>query len=247
MVWTLLRRGLVCGAVAGLLAGGFGFVVGEPRVQCAIDFEQRARPSESVVAVSGHAKVAHTAGGDKLVSRDGQRAGLVLATLLYGVFVGGLFALVFAVARGRLGVPADWALSTRLAGALFVAVVLLPFLKYPANPPAVGRPETIGSRTGLYLVMVAVSLQALLAAVRGARAVRGGAPPWVRPLVAGAIFVGTCVVAMLVLPGVHEVPARFPADLLWEFRLSSLGTQLVLWTMLGAGFGIASHRAAGPA
>ena len=37
-----VRRGLVVGAIAGLLAGAFAFVFGEPRVQDAIDIEDAA-------------------------------------------------------------------------------------------------------------------------------------------------------------------------------------------------------------
>ena len=49
----------------------------------------------------------------------------------------------------------------------------------------------------------------------------------------------------LALPGIQEIPKDFPATLLWGFRLSSLGTQAVLWAALGVGFGIA--RCAPPA
>jgi Probable cobalt transporter subunit (CbtA) len=240
MVWTLLRRGLVVGAVAGLLAGAFAFAVGEPEVQRAIDLEAQTQAAVG----HGHAApepIGHT---DKvIVSRNGQRAGLFLATTLYGLMWGGLFALAFALARGRLRAPSDWALSTRMAGCGFVAVVLVPFLKYPANPPGIGNPDTIGSRTALYVVMLAISLLALLAAIRVGRAVGDGGAPWRRPAAAIGTFVVLCVLAAVVLPGVDEVPDGFPADLLWQFRLSSLGVQAILWTALGVGFGVLSHRA----
>jgi len=41
-----------------------------------------------------------------------------------------------------------------LALAAFITIALVPMLKYPANPPAVGNPDTIGPRTGLYLSML---------------------------------------------------------------------------------------------
>lgn len=235
MLWALLRRGLLIGALAGLLAGLFGLAVGESRVQRAIDVEQRQLAREAGTAPRAD---------EQLVSRDGQRAGLPLATTLYGAFLGGLFACVFAAARGRVGAASAWQLSTRLAAALFAALVLIPFLKYPANPPAVGDPATIGQRTAAYLVLLAACLLALLAGVRAARAVRADAAPWARPLVAGATFLGTVVLAMVLLPAAEAVPASFPSDLLWEFRLTSLGTQLVLWATLGTGFGVLTHRAA---
>src|SRR4051794_17872894 len=105
MPWTLLRRGLVVGAIAGLLAGLFAFTVGEPRVQRAIDFEQ-APSAATLVAHSGAGPGA--AAADEPVSRDGQRGGLFLATLLYGLFAGGLFALAYGPVRRRFRAASDW-------------------------------------------------------------------------------------------------------------------------------------------
>jgi Probable cobalt transporter subunit (CbtA) len=220
MVWALVRRGLVAGAVAGLIAGLFAFVVGEPHIQAAIDLEHQH--------------------GDALVSRPLQRVGLLLASTLYGIAVGGLFAIAFAVIRGRIAGD-DRRLAARLAAALFAAVVLVPALKYPANPPAVGDPETIGRRTILYLTLLVGSLLALVAAARVA-AVVDASRPWRRPLAGIATFVVVAGGLAVALPGVDEVPADFPPSLLWEFRLSSLGTQAVLWATLGAAFGLAGSR-----
>jgi predicted cobalt transporter CbtA len=229
MIRTLVVRGLVAGLVAGLLAGAFGFAIGEPRIEDAIEIEQAASHS--------HAEVGADDAEAAPVSRSGQRGGLFLATALYGLAVGGLFALVFAAVRGRIGPRDDERLGVWLAALLFVAVVVVPFLKYPANPPAVGDPDTVGRRTGLYLALLACSLLALLAAARAARAVRSTAW-WARPAAGAATFAGTAAIAIVALPDINEVPADFPADLLWDFRVASLGMQLVLWLALGVLFGL---------
>ncbi len=237
MVWALMRRGLAAGMLAGLLAGAFAFVFGEPLVQDAIDIEN---------AASGHASVGFVAlpahVSDWVVSRPQQRGGLFLATALYGAAVGGLYAIAFAALRGRGAPRSDWQLATRLAGAIFVAMVLVPFLKYPANPPAVGDPDTIGARTEYFLVMLVGSLLAMLAAVRVWWSIGGRPAPWTRPLLAGATFIAVAGGLALALPGVQEIPKDFPAPLIWEFRVSALGTQAVLWAALGIAFGILSHR-----
>lgn len=231
MIRTLVVRGVLTGLVAGLAAGGFGFALGEPRIDRAIEIErQRAEPA----GVAASRPVAEP------VSRDGQRAGLLLATSLYGTAVGGLFALAFALARGRVGPRRDPALAVALAAALFLGGVLVPFAKYPANPPAVGDPATIGDRTELYLVMVAVGLLAVLAASRVAR--RASAAR--RIAAAVTTFAATVGAAYALLPGVNEVPRTFPADLLWDFRVVSLGTQAVLWTALAVAFALSAERAA---
>ena len=53
------------------------------------------------------------------------------------------------------------------------------------------------------------------------------------------VAIGVLLVALPAAPD----PGEFPAGTLWEFRLSSLGTQLVLWTGLGVIFGLLSERA----
>ncbi len=239
MVWTLVRRGLVVGLVAGLLAGSFAFVFGEPHVQDAIDIEEASGAHASLTFSPPVGTIS-----DWVVDRDQQRGGLFLATALYGIAVGGLFAVGFAALRGRGANRSDWQLATRLAAALFIAVALVPFIKYPANPPAVGDPETIAARTEYYVILLVGSLLALLAAARMMWSVRDDAEPWVRPLLGTGTFIGVAGGLALVLPGVQEIPPDFPAPLIWEFRLSSLGTQAVLWAALGVGFGVVSHRAA---
>lgn len=239
MVRTLLVRGLLLGLVAGLIAGAFAFAFGEPRIESAIALEEAAA---APAGHAGHADEAHDHGDGAVVGRPVQKAGLLLATGLYGLAVGGVFALVYASLRGRVGPRSEGGLGLAAAGVAFVAVILVPFVKYPANPPAVGDPETINGRTLLYVVMVLVGLAATAIAVMTARQVTSG--PWARWIAAVSAFLAPVVAAWLLLPAVDEVPEGFPATLLWEFRLASLGTQLVFWVAFGALFGWACDRAA---
>lgn len=233
MVRTLLVCGLVAGALAGLLAFGFDTVAGEPAVEAAIAYEEAsAAPSPS-------------GGGEEPVSRATQRGlGLLTASVAYGLAVGGIFALAFALVYGRAGQgragPGLTALS--LAAGAFVVVYLAPFVKYPPNPPAVGDPDTIGQRTALYVTMVAISLAAALAAWRLRRlAARRMASATATGLGVLA-YLAIVTLAGLALPAPGEIPATFPATTLYEFRLASVGTQLVLWSAIGSVFAALAQR-----
>jgi len=46
-------------------------------------------------------------------------------------------------------------------------------LKYPANSPAVGEPATIGYRTGLFFLMILISLGGVVLAVATGRRLVG--------------------------------------------------------------------------
>jgi Probable cobalt transporter subunit (CbtA) len=137
--------------------------------------------------------------------------------------------------------PAQTALW--LAAAAFVVLYLVPFVKYPANPPSVGHPDTIQRRTELYLLMMGSSLLAALAAVRVratlVRRLDGG----VATLLACALYLVVVVAAGLALPGIHEVPAGFPAETLFRFRESSIGLQVVMWATIGLVFAGTAQRA----
>jgi predicted cobalt transporter CbtA len=231
MIRTLLVRGMIAGLCAGVIAGGFAEVVGEPQVDRAITFE------------AAHADAAEPHHHDP-VSRGVQKTlGLFTALAVYGASFGGLFALAFAVVFGRVGRAAALPTSVWLAAAVFVSVVLVPFLKYPANPPAVGNPDTISSRTELYFSMLAISILSAIAALRLARQAAARWGESFAPLVGVGAFLVLVVAAGVALPAVDEVPRDFPASTLWHFRVAALGTQVVLWSSLGLLFGAAAQRA----
>jgi predicted cobalt transporter CbtA len=237
VVRNLLICGLLAGACAGLLASGFAQVAGEPAVEQAISLEE----------ARGAASGAHEAGAHEEevapVSRSVQRdVGLPVAAIIYGLGMGGLFALIFAAVYGRVGEMSPARTALWLAGAAFVVVFLVPFLKYPSNPPAVGHAETIGERTTLYFTMLAISLLAAVAAVRvrSILARRLAAGP--ATLCAVAAFVAIVVAGGIALPGVNEVPTGFPADTLWDFRTATVGTQAVLWGTVGLVFAATAPR-----
>jgi hypothetical protein len=234
---SILLRGLLAGLIAGLLSGLFAYSLGEPKVDAAIALEEAHSHGEP--------------GEEPLVSRDGQKGGLILATALYGIAMGGLLATGYTLLRRRLRTADDARASLALAGAAFVGLVLVPWVKYPPNPPAVGNPATIDQRTISYLAILVIGLVAVWAGVVAARSLRAGAPEWLRLLAGLAGFLVVVVVGYALLPNVDEVGAGFPASLLWNFRLTSLGTQVTLWVSLAFAFTallsrLASRTAARP-
>jgi predicted cobalt transporter CbtA len=231
MIRALLVRGMLAGLAAGVLAFAFAYAFGEPQVQAAIDFEEHL------------AQLNHEPAAAEVVSRGVQRTiGLLTGTVVMGVALGGLFALIFAWAYGRIGPLGARPTAALLALAAFVSVTLVPFTKYPANPPTVGNPDTIDRRTVLFVAMICISMLALVAAARIRRELLGRLGAWNAATVAAVGFVLVVAVAELILPAVHETPAGFPADVLWHFRVASLGINGVLWTAIGLGFGLLAER-----
>ncbi|KSZ60784.1 membrane protein [Rhodococcus pyridinivorans KG-16] len=239
----LLLRGLLAGLVAGLLAGGVAFVVGEPHIESAIALEEAAGEAHSHdhAATTGESH-GHSHGEDALVDRTGQKAGLFLATTLAGLALGALYASVLHFARRLTDMP-GWKLGLFGAAGAWLAVEAVPFVKYPANPPAVGDPDTIDQRTLLWLASVVLGLVAIAVAVAVAKALAAQDLHTVRiagPAVAFLVVVG---LGYLALPSIDEVGEGFPATLLWEFRVASFTVQLTLWVVLGVVFAYLTERA----
>ncbi|MBM4791875.1 CbtA family protein [Streptomyces sioyaensis] len=224
---ALLVRGMLAGLAAGVLALVVAFLLGEPQVDAAIAFEE-AHSHEHEMEV---------------VSRGLQStAGLATGVLVYGVALGGIAALAFCFALGRIGRFGARATAVLLSGAALLAVYLVPFLKYPANPPSVGDPDTIGTRTTLYFLMMLLSVLLAVAATILGRRLAPKLGNWNATVAAAAAFVVAVGLAYAFLPAVNEVPADFSATLLWQFRLSAIAIQLVLWTAFGLVFGHLAER-----
>ncbi|GGV07236.1 membrane protein [Streptomyces filipinensis] len=230
-VRNLLVRGMLAGLAAGVLALVVAYFLGEPAVDKAIGFEE-AHSHEHEMEV---------------VSRSLQStAGLATGVLVYGVAFGGIAALAFCFALGRVGRFSPRATALLLSGCALVAVYVVPFLKYPANPPSVGSPDTIGKRTTLYFLMMLLSVLLAVAATLLGKRLAPRLGTWWATVGAVAAFVVVVALAYRFLPVVNEVPKDFPATLLWRFRLSALAVQSVLWGGFGLVFGELAERLLNP-
>ncbi|HEY8981650.1 MAG TPA: CbtA family protein [Streptomyces sp.] len=227
-VRNLLVRGMLAGLAAGVLALVVAYFLGEPYVDKAIGFEE------------AHA---HDHGEVELVSRSLQStAGLATGILIYGVAFGGIAALAYCFALGRVGRFGPRATALLLSGCALLAVYVVPFLKYPANPPAVGNGDTIGKRTTLYFLMLVLSVLLAVAATLLGKRLAPEMGNWWATVVAVGAFVAAIGLAYAFLPTVNEVPGDFPATVLWRFRLSALAIQATLWGAFGLAFGELAER-----
>jgi predicted cobalt transporter CbtA len=246
----LIARGLLAGAVAAVLAFLFARLCAEPVIGRAIAFEDGRADAENAHGVHEH--------GAELFTRGVQaNVGLGFGVLIFGVAMGALFGVLFCVISARTKDIGPRALSVILAMGAFGAVYLVPFVKYPPNPPAVGQADTIRDRTGWYLAMVLASVVAAIAAVWLARRLDARLGAWNGRLLATGAYVVAIAAVMVLLPSVDETPGPlrdasgaivypgFPADVLYEFRLVSLGTQLVLWAAIGVVFATLAGRLLG--
>ncbi|WP_405704935.1 CbtA family protein [Streptomyces xanthophaeus] len=246
----LLVRGMLAGLIAGLFAFAVAYVVGEPPVRGSIAVEEAQAAKDAASAPSAHvghggdAASGEAAEEEELVSRPVQSTvGLATGVLVYGVALGGIASLAFSFALGRVGRFSPRATAALTGAGAFALVYLVPFLKYPATPPAVGNPDTIGQRTTLFFLMILLSVLLGVGAIILGRRLAPRLGNWNATLAAGGAFIVATALAFVFLPDNSDaVQPGFPAALLWEFRVASLAVQLVLWTVFAIVFGVLAQR-----
>jgi predicted cobalt transporter CbtA len=228
----IIARGLLAGAIGGVLSFLFARTFVEPVITRALAYEESHE--------HGHDH------GMELFSRGVQaNIGMGFGVLAFSVAMGALFAVVYCVAYGRVGGLSPRGLSALLAGAMFLSLYVIPFLKYPPNPPATSLEATIRQRTLLYLLMVVLSVALLVAAIYLGHRLTAQFGQWSATLIGAGAYLVAIAVVMLVLPTINETPEDFSADVLYQFRIYSLGTQLVMWAVIGVVFASMAGRLLG--
>lgn len=247
----VIGRGLLAGALAGVLAFFYARVFIEPVIGRAVDYESGRGNAQ-------HAQHGMAGGHDhgvELFSRDVQSwAGMGFGVLAFSVAMGALFAVAFVVAYNKIPGVGVRALSLLLAAGAFVTVCLVPFLKYPPSPPSVGEADTLGARTALYLLLVVLSVAIGVGALWLGRRLLPTMGAWNASLTAAGSYVVVVAVVVLLLPRFDETPEPltdasgmlvypgFPADDLYHFRLYTLGAQVIIWASIGILFGALVSR-----
>lgn len=230
-VKAFLWRGAVAGAVAGVATALFQWIVIERQIDKALAIEAAGAPH----------------GGDEMFTRAQQVSGGMLAALIYGTFLGVVFGVACAILWPRLSGANSFARSIRLATVVFAAWVLVPALKYPANPPAVGDPDTVGQRTASYICLMVVSLILVYVAWDlWERLTDRGLDGAQRFTIVGGGYMAAVSVAWVLFPANPDA-IDVPANLIWHFRIQSLGANALLWMVTGTVFGYLADRATGPA
>ena len=238
MTPRLLWRGMLAGVLAAVFVFLFARIFAEPQVDLAIAYEA-AHARAAIASMPGMVHAAEP----ELVSRAVQKGlGLLTAVTLYGAAVGGIFALVFAYAYGRLTRLSPRGLALVMAAIAFVVVALVPALKYPPTPPAVGQHETVALRTEAFFLMIAFSVVAAILALKLGRQLLARLGALNAGLAAIGAYVVVIVLAQMLLPPINEVAKDFPAVVLWNFRIASIGMQALLWAAVGLGFGALAKR-----
>ncbi|MFF2550570.1 CbtA family protein [Nocardia sp. NPDC058058] len=266
----IIGRGVLLGGLGGLLAFAFARILAEPIIGRAIDYETGRDDAQMALDKAAGHPMADMADTELFTRTEQANVGIGFGMVVFGLALGALFAVVYYLALRRAGNIGPRNLALLVAGGMFLTLYAVPFLKYPANPPSIGHPDTIKERTALYVAMIVITGVALLAAVWLGRKLAARLGNWTATIAAGASFVVVMAVVMLILPPLGHLSANksfgdfdtetpqpltdptgkivypgFPADDLYHFRLYSFAAQLIMWAVIGVGFAWLAPRLLG--
>ena len=217
---------LISGAFAGLIHGTVNFAIVEPYLDQAIGIEnqnlfdsgEEEDTPEFWVEYEGY--------------RTWQKGGQILAGVILGTSVGALFGIVFALSRNALPGNNDIKKSLILAGIMWLTLYVIPFLKYPANPPTVGDGETVMLRAILYLSFIAISGFGAVGFYQLTKKLKNNKK--LVALLGYGVFISAVFFAMPENP--DEITA--PMNLVNEFRFMSVLGVTSFWASVGIILGL---------
>jgi predicted cobalt transporter CbtA len=221
--FTFIAITLLAGAIAGTILGAINQVIVEPFIERAIALENQnaANSGELINPIEFSAY------------RLWQKGGEIAAGTILGLSLGSLFGIVFAYARDSIPGSSNKKKTLLLAGIMWFVLFLVPALKYPANPPAVGDPETIYYRQQLYIVFLAISG---FSALGLAFLYRKMGALQSKKVIVPAAYAAIMACAYLAVPSNPDT-INAPMDLVLSFRFVSVFTISIFWGVLGTVLG----------
>ena len=220
---TFIGITLLAGVISGLAYGGINLLAAEPFIDQAIDIEiQNLVKKGEKVDMNEVAQY-----------RSWQKGGEVAAGTILGVSFASFFAIVYGYTRRSLPGSTDVKKSLFLASMVWLTIFMIPFIKYPGNPPAVGDPETIYYRQTLYVAFIAISG---LGALGFAFLYRKTSSMRSNKFIAPALYAAYIIGFYFVMPPNPDA-ITIPMELVTNFRIVTVITTTIFWVILGITFG----------
>jgi predicted cobalt transporter CbtA len=215
---------LFSGAIAGVVLGLINQAIVEPFIDKAISIEMQR----------------HVAKGESIDTaqqsqyRMWQKGGEVVAAAIYGVSLSALFGIVFVYSRRSLPGIDSKRKALFLAAVMFFVIFLVPALKYPANPPAVGNPSTIYYRETLYVGFIALSgFSALALALSYSKLNTYLLEKKMTILLIVPLIYAVIMISAYIAFPPNPDKVTIPANLMISFRIASVSTIGLFWGVLG--------------
>jgi len=217
---------LISGCFAGLIHGGLNLIIVEPYLDQAIAIENQN------LFLTGEEEDTEQFWVEYYDYRIWQKGGQIIAGMILGVSFGSLFGIVYALTRNSLPSKMHIGKTLILAGIMWVTLFVIPFLKYPTNPPTVGDAETVALRGILYVSFIAISGLSTLGFYKLSKKLRN--QKRTIPFISYAVFI---TLVFFIMPD-NPDEINLSLELVNQFRIAAFITSSVFWFSLALILGI---------
>ena len=211
---------LLSGCFAGTIYGALNLAIVEPYLDDAINIENQS------MFATGEEDSTPIFWVEYYEYRSWQKGGEVLAGAILGTSIGALFGIVYALSKNSLPSRNNFGKTLILAGLMWFTLFVIPFLKYPANPPTVGDGETVVLRGILYLAFIAISGLTAVGFYKIFKQLKG--QKRILAFVGYSIFIS--VIFLLMPENPDKITA--PMELVNGFRVMAFLSSSVFWFAL---------------
>jgi len=214
MILNIVAVTLLAGSASGLLYGLLNILFVTPYIDKAVELEA--------------IRSGFNLDQGYFAYRGFQLQGGLLAALLVGIAYSALYTLVYILSKS---IDKGVKRAVILASIIWIVIYLMPAIKYPANPPAVGDPDTIYYRQIIFVTYILISsISALALALIRVRLTNSNKIR--RDLAIITSYSLIMFTAYMLMPN-NPDHINIDSSILLGFRVSSALTVLVLWLMLG--------------
>lgn len=211
---SILKAGVVTGIVAGTSLGGLLLLFLTPIILEAETYEVQIPDSHPLIP--------------RNVVHFWTFAGAIMLGILYSI----IFTFVYTMVQHRIPVK-----NTQLKGLIlalngFLVAVLVPSLYLPPNPPGIETSLSVMTRQSIFFAIIIAGILASTAFWMIYSRLSRKYNPMSGLSLGAFVFVIIMITTFLLVPSNSNIPS-IPSDLLWRYRVESLGAMFAFWAIMG--------------
>jgi len=155
-------------------------------------------------------------------------AGAVMLGILYSV----IFTFVYTIVQHRIPVGDAQFRGLILALNGFLVAVFVPSLWLPPNPPGIETSLPVMTRQSIFFALIIAGILASIVFWMIYSRLSLKYNPLSGVSIGAFVFVVVIVTVFLLLPSNSNI-SLIPSDLLWKYRVESLGAMFAFWGVMG--------------
>lgn len=211
---SILKAGISTGIIAGAALGGLLLLFLTPLIMEAETYESQIPDFHPLIPGN--------------IVHFWTFAGAIMLGILYSI----IFTFVYTMVQDRIPVKNTQFKALVLALNGFFVAALVPSLYLPPNPPGIETSLPVMTRQSIFLIMIIAGILASIPFWMIYSRLSRKYNPMSGLSIGAVVFIAIIITPFLLVPSNSNIPS-IPSDLLWKYRLESLGAMFAFWATMG--------------